>query len=124
MRGEDELRQWLERQGFGLQGDPLETRDNQCDWIAYRRTKIEARECECNADKVLQITVKPFAISYDGHTSRSVEIDVCGEYAGDWYHLTAYAIHPDELPDKLDAIEARLVKAWNALPVYPGNPPC
>jgi len=114
MRGEDKLRQWLVEQGFKLRNDPFETHDNQCDWVAYRWTKLATRECEHNT-RGLQITVKPYSSDYHGHTSRSVEIDVCGEYAGDWYHLTAYAIHPDELPDKLDSIESRLVKAWNAL---------
>jgi len=114
MRGEDKLREWLKEQGFQLRDDPFEKYDNMCDWYAYRQSKLKARECEHNTSG-LQTTVKPFAVSYDGHTSRSVEIDVCGECAGDWYHLSAYAIHPDELPDKFDAIEGRLVKAWNAL---------
>lgn len=48
--GCDELREWLTAQGFRVAHDDL-NRDNECNWYAYRRIALPARECECNTGK-------------------------------------------------------------------------
>lgn len=113
--GEDKLRFWLESQGFKFEIDRFKYRENECNWNAYRRSKLEARECECNAGKGIQIVINPSAFTLNGVRHRSVEIELCGEANGTWWKACAYAINPDDLSDKLDKVERSLIQAWNAL---------
>lgn len=113
--GEEELQEWLKSQGFKFEINPFKSDYNECNWYAYRRTRLEARECECNGGKSMQIVVKPIAFTLNGIRSRSVEVEVCGEAIGEWWKLSCYSISTDELPGKLDQIERSLIQAWNAL---------
>jgi hypothetical protein len=110
-----ELRDWLIGQGFKLAANGHKSRDNTCVWYAYRRSTIPARTCECNEKSTMQLVVTPYShIGQPGWTS--VEVDVTGEAGGVWYKLQAYSLKPDELREKLPAIEAALMAAWNAIP--------
>lgn len=116
--GLEEFRVWLKSQGFSVAVDPIGSRDNGCNWYAWRKTKLPARECECNEGKRKQVVVKPYlhthpAIPEGARTS--VTMDVTGEFAGVWFKLEAYSMRPDELMAQLDEIEPRLIAAWNAL---------
>ena len=74
----------------------------------WKRSEIPARRCETNYDKHgIQIVATQGIERWD--------VDVTGELDGEWYKLMAYAISPDELVEKIDAIEERLVRAWNSL---------
>jgi hypothetical protein len=118
MIGCDELRDWLTAQGFRAEFNHLGSRDNGCNWYAYRRSTLPARECECNEGKTVQLVVRPFAYRRlaTGHPGfESVEVDVTGEAGGVWFKLTAYSLKHDELRERLDDIEASLIAAWNAL---------
>jgi len=122
LMGCDRLRQWLIEQGFRVAHDSLSL-DNGCNWYAYRRTAIPARECECNDGKAMQLVVHPFRVDHasaPGGFWESAEIEVTGEAGSHWYKLSCYALQHDELMGKLHEIEAALIAAWNAL--RPKNP--
>lgn len=129
--GCDELREWLTSQGFRAAEDGLRHDGNQCNWYAYKRSAIPARECECNDGKPMQIVVKPHRFlhhSAPGGAWESVEVDVTGEVGGLWFKLQAYSVTQDELRERLGEIERNLIAAWNALqagptPAHPANPP-
>ena len=116
--GCDDLRAWLEAKGFKCAEDDLANRDNQCNWYAYRRSAIPARECECNDRSPMQLVVKPFKYRHPSTMHggwQSAEVDVTGETGGVWFKLQAYGLKHDELRERLSEIESSLIAAWNAL---------
>lgn len=116
MIGCDDLREWLISQGFKCSIDHLGHQHNACNWYAYRKSSFEARECECNGGKSMQVVAKPFRLVLEGakdHTS--VELEVTGEAGGIWYKLSAYSLSQEEIRDRLGDIEQSLIAAWNAL---------
>jgi hypothetical protein len=116
-RGCDDLREWVIAQGFKVAENHLLDLSNECNWYAYRRSALPARECECNDGKPMQLVVKPFRFANrarDG-TWASAEVEVVGEVGGDWFNLSAYGVDPVRLKTELPAIEKRLIDAWNAL---------
>lgn len=114
--GLDELREWLEAQGFRTAVDSLGGRDNECNWYAYRRSELPARECECNEGKPMQLVVRPFKYARPTAPAwESAEVDVSGEAGGVWFKLKAYSLPLGELRSRLPEIEARLIAAWNSL---------
>jgi hypothetical protein len=116
-RGEDALRAWLVGAEFTLGGNKKDTY-NECNWYAWRRSKIEARRCELNSDKQgLAIVLYPYSRELSGRDWRSVEVELYGVYAGISYKLMAYSITPDDVPEKLGDVERGLIAAWNALEV-------
>lgn len=114
--GCDELREWLVTQGFRVAHDSL-SRDNECNWYAYRRITQPTRECEGNAGKPMQLVVWPRKLTHAHGNWESVVVDVTGEAGGTWYKLQAYSLTHDELRERLGEIETSLIAAWNAL--YP-----
>lgn len=116
LRGADELRLWLADQGFRFQKNMLGYPENACNWLAYRRSELPARRCECNNDKEgVQVVVKPHDMTSCDHRSQSVEIEVCGEAGGVWWDMKAYSMKHEDVPGNLKRVEAMLVAAWNAL---------
>lgn len=116
--GCDELRAWLLEQGFRVALDGLSRDGNGCNWYAYRRSAIPARECECNDGKQMQIVVRPWSIAHrnaPGGVHESVEVEVTGEAGSHWYKLQCYSLKSNELAGRLHEIEAALMAAWNAL---------
>lgn len=109
-----QLRDWLEQQGFGFGNNQFRGQMNDCDWYAWRRSKLSARDCDRNGPK-MQIVVTPHSCNRDGKQWESVEADVTGECDGIWYKLQAYSLTPAELVTRLDEIETALVTAWNSL---------
>ena len=115
MNGLPDLRDWLTAHGFRVTTNSLCLPGNASDWYAYRRSAIPARSCECNDRQTMQLVVRPY-INIDIPEWSSVEVDVTGEAGGVWYKLQAYSLNPDELREKLPAIEDALMAAWNAIP--------
>lgn len=111
----DEFRRRLEAEGWRTAPNGLNSRMNDAAWYAWRPTKHEARECECNQGKGAQITLYPNSMLIHGSRHESVEIDLTGELSGVWYKLRAYSLTPADALRRMDEIEARLVRAWNAL---------
>lgn len=111
----DNLKKWLESEGFKTANNPMRDIHNRCHWYAYRRSRLEARECETNEGKGCQIVIYPHSAQFGGRCHESVEIEVCGEAGSIWWKLQAYSIRPDELRDKLPEVEASLIAAWNSL---------
>ena len=113
------LRDALEAAGFKTSPDNLASQWNLCRWHAYRRTSIDARECECNDGKRMQIVVSPHSMDNfherGGPPHQSVTVDVTGEAGGLWYKLQAYSLSPDEVIDRLPEVERNLIAAWEAL---------
>lgn len=117
--GCDDLRAWLLVHGFQCAPDPIGERDNACNWYAYRRSEIPARECECNERKTMQLVVTPYKYHGCGNSHapdwQSAEVNVTGEAGGVWYKLAAYSMPHDTLREKLGEVEQSLIAAWNAL---------
>jgi len=111
----DELRGWLEARGFRTAKEPLRREGNEIDWYAYKCTEHEARECECNDGKPMQIVVKPFACTHHGETHESSTVELTGEAGGLWFTQQAYPLRHDELMLRMEDIERMLIRAWNAL---------
>lgn len=107
----DDLREWLQGQGFKIEHDALRSRENRCDWYAWRRSSLPARECECNDGKIV---LRPHSLSLSDRLIESVDVELCGQY-GSWWNLKAYSMMPADIPRNLASIERSLVRAWNAL---------
>jgi hypothetical protein len=115
--GCDDLRKWLISNGFRV-SPQINLRDNGCNWYAYKRSNIPARECECNDGKPMQIVVTPFRLVMDSAPKgawESAEVDVTGEAGSHWYKLSCYSLKAEELMARMHEIEAALIAAWNAL---------
>ncbi len=110
----NQLRDWLADNGFMFGKNTFRGQFNDCDWYAWRRSKLEARDCDCNGPK-MQIVLTPHSYNRAGKQWESVEADVTGECDGVWYKLQAYSLTPSELVARLDEIETALVGAWNSL---------
>ncbi len=110
----NQLREWLAERGFGFGNNNFRGQMNDCDWCAWRRSKLEARACECNGSNI-QIVLTPNSYKRDGKRWESVEADVTGECNGVWYRLQAYSMTPTELVARLNDVESALVRAWNSL---------
>ena len=116
LSGADELREWLIGNGFVCAENSLRHQENVCNWYAYRRSEMSARSCECNYDKQgMQIVVRPSEFTLNGHTHRSVEIELCGEANGVWWKINEYSLKPEEVPGKFADVERGLIAAWNAI---------
>lgn len=115
--GLDDLRYWLSSAGFKIYEDNLRSHENMCNWYACRKIKAECRECETNEGKRAQIVATPYCLYVQnaGPACASVELSITGEAKNVWYKLMSYSLSPDELRERLDEIEGRLVAAWNAL---------
>lgn len=108
----NDLKQALAAHGFGIQS----TGDGESPWVAYRRTHIPARSCECNSDKRnVQVVVRPTEFQVRESEFKSAAIDVTGEFGGRWFKLECYGVKYEEVLDSLPEIERALVRAWNAL---------
>lgn len=112
----EHLKAHLAAQGFRFGKQPLWQTHNECQWYAWRRTSLPARECETNGNKC-QLVVTPYRYEAGSEEHESVTLDVTGEAGGLWYKLEAYSMKPREAFDQLSAVEAALVRAWNALVV-------
>lgn len=115
----NDLNAWLVTHGFRIAANQFRRDMNDCDWYAYRRSNIPARECETNDGKPAQIVVYPSSFTFDGRLHESVEVEVCGEASGVWWKLQAYSLSPADVPEKLSTVEESLIAAWNALKVAP-----
>lgn len=112
--GCDDLRGWLIGDGFRVALDGL-AMPNECNWYAYRKSEIPARECECNDDKPAQIVVRPYRILDVRGAWESASVSVTGQAGGVWIKLDAYSLSHEDLRSKLGDIERSLIAAWNAL---------
>lgn len=114
LTGCNDTRQWLLSAGFKVCHTEPRPYSN-CNWYAYKRTEMDAPECECNEGKGTQIVVNPYETDITGTTHQRAEIDVTGEAGGVWYRLKAYSLNASRLPESLPTIERSLVAAWSAL---------
>lgn len=106
------LKSQLENAGFRIGPSHKENSP----WMAYRRSNIQARPCECNSDKPgIQLTVTPYEMDLNGQEWQSSEVNVTGEFGGKWYSLTCYSMKPEEISQNLPEVENTLVAAWNGL---------
>lgn len=114
MNGLNDFREWLQAEEYTICKSSFQNQINQCDWYAAKRTKIPVRDCETNDHKV-QIVVYPYFYEINGKKLASCEIDVTGEYDGDWFQLKAYSVNSEKFQSKHELIESRLINAWNNL---------
>ncbi len=117
----DSLLDHLIAGGFVRYRNYLRESFNDCDWYAARQVSGSAVNC-MGTDRPPQILVYGSRIhTLPPNMRESVEIIIRGmrgvgtEWRGQWVRLSTYAISPAEAARDLPAIEAALVRAWNAL---------
>jgi len=113
--GFDELRDWLQDQGFKIYYNHLSEKMNQCNWYACRKTQLNARRCETNDNKANHITIRPYKNTYNNLSYGSSEIEIVGEANGIWFNLKAYSVPEKDIYNRFNEIEQMLVSAWNGL---------
>lgn len=107
----EELHDWLESQGFKF--SKSKQSGDQCNWIAFRRSEISARKCECEKRKKMDIVIRPF---YDSSLYQNgIDVELLGEYRETWFKIQATDINFTDLQKNLPTIEKQLIAAWNAL---------
>ena len=113
--GNKGLREWFVEQGFSI----TKNHRNRCNWLAYKRSGIPARACECNKKKGMQIVAHPYESTWpDTQLTRyyvGCEVEICGEAEGLWWKLLCYGASVDEVKNRLPEIEKMAIAAWNAL---------
>lgn len=76
----------------------------------------DARRCEGNCEREgIQVVVWLHEIPFTQVVHRSVEVEVTGEYDGEWYKMQAYSMLPDAFLLAHETIIARLLRAWEGL---------
>lgn len=114
--GLPEFERALREAGWRIQVDPYRmSRFNQCNWYAWSADRADFQpDCASN-EKPPSFVVKPSLLHIDGRTSKSVEVEVCGEApGGTWLKLQAYSIDVAEFFERIPLIRAQLAAAWNA----------
>lgn len=117
----DSLLDHLITNGFVRRQNYVREPKNRCDWYAWRQLSASAVP-SLGDNKPPRILVYGYRFEGGLHGFReSVEILICGlrgvgtEWRGPWFKLRACAVTPAEAARDLPAIEAALVRAWNAL---------
>lgn len=108
----EEIKVWLESEGFTIGRDNMKSEMNTVDWYAWRR--IDGIDCECN-DKPPSLVIWPYRYNHSGQIFEPAEIEIIGKRKGVWWKLKAYAIQAEDVKEKLPMIEKNLVHAWNGL---------
>lgn len=114
----ENLFETLQAQGFTRYTDQLRSPANRWPYYAARRIESGALPCLANNHAPQLIVWGHRAPEF---ARDSVEIEICGlrhvspDWRGPWFKLRAYSIDPTEAARDLPAIEAALVRAWNAL---------
>ncbi len=109
----EELRLWLEAQGFTIHKNHFSDKLNLCNWLASRKIRATIRDCESNPKKLCLI-IHPFSTNLHG-SCHVVEIEITGEYDSNWFKLQCYSLSPIEVVKNLETIEGRLISAWNCI---------
>lgn len=109
---EEELRQQLEQEGFGIFPNHTSTSANEAKWIACRVIKKpDTPNCACN-EKPPQIVVRPY---FWLAKQTEVAFDLSAEAAdGRWFELSMYSVHAEECVQMIEVAEAALIAAWIA----------
>lgn len=105
---------WLQENGFRVETNDLAPQENDCKWYAWRRLLAGARDCECN-DKRPSLIVTPSLFTMRDRQHSGVQVSVTGKCRSAWFQIKAYSLGVDELPSRLEEIEAALTRAWNAI---------
>lgn len=111
---QQDLKQKLEELGFKIYDNDLTDASNMSRWYACKRLPKDLRYCDCN-DKPPQLVIHPHFYVFNGFPHRTCEVSITGEYDGVWYDLKAYSLLPEDLLEKLDSIEVKLIAAWEGL---------
>lgn len=111
-----QLKQELEQLGFKIYSNDLLDPSNLSRWYACRRSSEPMRNCECN-DKPPQLIIQPHYYVFNKFSHRTCEVYMVGELDGVWYDIKAYSLLPEEMLEKLNLIEDRLINAWGGLDI-------
>lgn len=102
--GCDDLRTWLQSQGFTCDRQPVPDRDNLANWYAFRTWWSPS-----TPQHTLQ--VRPFKLQLGSRQLEMADVAIVREIDGVAYELKAYSLGFDTLREKLDDIAQRLVRA-------------
>lgn len=97
-----DLRPWLAARGFTV----FNSLATKCGWDSYRPA-ADARPCELARRPSIHVTMSDVI-------PQQVDVLLSGECDGVPYRLRA-SLSPWDLDEQLTAVEARLVRVWNAL---------
>lgn len=106
--GCDDLRAWLQAQGFACAPNPVPDRDNLVNWYAFRRHAV--------TDQAEQtIHVRPHKLQLGDRVLEIADVVVVAQIEDVSYELKAYTLGIDQIKQSLDTVSASLLAAWSAL---------
>ena len=74
---------------------------------------FDAPLCQCN--EKLHINIRHHEFAIQDHEHKSCEIYICGENKdGEWCDIKIYSVKPEELEEKLDSLETKVLNMWKA----------
>lgn len=112
MISEDDLKEMLTKHGFTIHVDSVQCKLDGCDWVAYRKVKLDTKFCLCN-DAPPQLGILHYTHTRDGEVHHSNQIEIVNESDIGWFELKCYNISNDDIID-VNKYESALVKAWEA----------
>ncbi|MCB1716568.1 MAG: hypothetical protein KDK05_15690 [Candidatus Competibacteraceae bacterium] len=109
----NDLKQWLEQNGFRFLKNNVKRPGNIQDWVATKSVP-QARPCEVNGARAL--TVRPHQWIFSGQITKAfADVVIAGYVNGIWYELASSGAAPNEIMQRWPEIERNLVAAWQAI---------
>lgn len=114
--GCDDLRAWLQAQGFACAPNPVPDRDNLVNWYAFRRHAVTARRPGAVTNQAEQtIHVRPHKLQLGDRVLEIADVVVVAQIEDVSYELKAYSLGIDQTKQSLNGVSASLLAAWSAL---------
>jgi hypothetical protein len=110
--GCDDLRAWLQAQGFACAPNPVPDRDNLVNWYAFRRQAVTGPQAEHTEQTV---HVRPHKLQLGDRVLEIADVVVVFQLEDLSYELKAYSLSFDQLKQRLPEVSTNLLAAWGAL---------
>lgn len=98
---------------YNVQYDSVQCKLDDAEWVAYKRTEIKTKYCECN-DKPPQIAIVYHNLFLGGKYRESYKVELIQENDLGWVDLSFYGLNENDILNNISEIEKRLIKAWEA----------
>lgn len=110
--------EYLKSIGYNVQYDSIQCKLDDAEWVAYKRTGIQTKDCKCN-DKPPRIAIVYHNLFLGGEYRKSYKVEIIQENDLGWVDLSFYGFDEDDILNNITEIEKRFVKAlevtWGAI---------
>jgi hypothetical protein len=113
--GCDDLRAWLQAQGFACAPNPVPDLDNLVNWYAFRRQAVTGPQAEQAEQAEQTVHVRPHRLQLGDRVLEIADVVVVFQLEDLSYELKAYSLSFDQLKQRLPAVSANLLAAWGAV---------